>query len=129
VVGYGYIDDGRLGLRAPAPIPIHSMACTERALAPFCPAFAEMILADRSGRGLGTDTCRGDSGGPVFLVEGDTYRLVAITSRAGPGAQSDTVAHCGGGGIYTLPGRASVMDWLRSNGVQEALIVPLARQD
>lgn len=129
VVGYGYINDVELGLRAQAPIPIRSVACSERTLEPFCLAYAEMILADSSSRGFGTDTCRGDSGGPVFLVEGDTYQLIAITSRAGPGAHRNTVAHCGGGGIYTLLGRQSVIDWLRTNGVQPALVVPLLRRD
>lgn len=130
VVGYGYTDSVNLGLRAQATIPIKSMACTEPALARFCQPFTEMLLADRQGPGIESDSCRGDSGGPVFLTNGENYTLVGITSRAGPGAQSDTVAHCGGGGIYTLVGRQSVLDWLRLNGVPDAqriLLTPQAR--
>ena len=127
-VGYGYTDEVHLGRRAAGPIPIRSVACTERALERFCQPFAEMILADKQGPGIEADTCKGDSGGPVFLTDNGIYKLIAITSRAGPGAQSDTVAHCGGGGIYTIVGRQSVLDWLRANGVPDAQLVQLARQ-
>jgi hypothetical protein len=127
VVGYGYIDDVNLGRRAQVPIPIKSAACTEPALAESCLAFAEMLLAEEPGPGIQNDACKGDSGGPVFLLEGGSYKLVAVTSRAGPGAHDNPVLHCGGAGIYTIIGRQSVFDWLEANGVPRARRVTIER--
>jgi secreted trypsin-like serine protease len=57
-----------------------------------------------------TDTCSGDSGGPVYVeVDGTTY-LVGIVSRGVQGS----LTYCGEGGIYTLANFYD--DWLTSNG-------------
>jgi hypothetical protein len=117
VVGYGYTGPKSIGVRMQVPVPIKSIACTEPALAGVCMHFAEMLLADKPGPGVGNDSCGGDSGGPVFFHDGNIARLVAITSRGGPGAQDDPILQCGGGGIYTIIGRQSVLNWLAANGV------------
>jgi secreted trypsin-like serine protease len=54
------------------------------------------------GRGL-PDTCKGDSGSPVFVRDSDSLELVGITSRG-----SST---CDEGGVYTLV--AAYIPWLR----------------
>lgn len=57
-----------------------------------CQPSKEMVLRSLSGN----DTCRGDSGGPVFeSIDGET-RLLAITSRPLP----TRGVKCGSGGIY-----------------------------
>ena len=61
-------------------------------------------------KGLGRDTCNGDSGGPAYLVLGqDGRRAVAgLTSRA----TRDATINCGDGGIYVRPDR--FRDWISS---------------
>jgi hypothetical protein len=115
-VGYGYTESGLLGLRMRASIPIASIDCSSR-FAAICAPFTEMVLAQAPGPSIRADTCGGDSGGPIFLVDGKRHILVAVTSRAVAGARHDVLGHCGGGGIYTLIGRKSVHAWLRGNGV------------
>jgi hypothetical protein len=123
-VGYGYTEKHVLGRRAFAQIPIASANCTEPQFAPYCAPFAEMILASAVGTQRRTDTCKGDSGGPIFLINEIGYTLIGITSRNAPGVDDDPILHCGGGGIYTLLGRRSVQDWLLANGVGMSGPVP-----
>ena len=61
-----------------------------------------------------TDSCGGDSGGPLYHVADDGTRLlVGITSRE---VRTHTVQRCGNGGVYTrLDNR--VMRWLESQGL------------
>jgi hypothetical protein len=117
-VGYGYSDAGTTGIRLQGAIPIVSATCEESSLRSTCSAFNEMILADTPGTRQRTDTCGGDSGGPVFLVEGNEPKLIGVTSRAAPGPHDNAALHCGGGGIYALIGRKSVHAWLKENGVE-----------
>jgi secreted trypsin-like serine protease len=119
-VGYGFNNKNTIGFRYRDNIPIMSVACTERALAPYCTPYAEMILAEASGPGMRDDSCGGDSGGPVFNFANEGYALVAVTSRSAPGIQDNPGKNCGGGGIYTILGRDSVQQWLKVNGVQPA---------
>jgi Trypsin len=123
-IGYGYTNTQGLGMRMMADIPIYSFDCEEARLATVCAPFAEMILADAQGRRFRSDTCGGDSGGPVFRMENSRPRLVAVTSRAAPGVQDNPLLHCGGGGIYTLIGRKSVQRWLAANGVPPEKAMP-----
>jgi hypothetical protein len=116
-VGYGYSTAGTVGIRLQGSIPIASAGCEEPAFRSICSSFSEMVLADAPGPRARTDTCGGDSGGPVFLVDGDEPKLIAVTSRAAPAAHDNTTLHCGGGGIYTLIGRKSVHAWLLAHGV------------
>jgi len=53
------------------------------------------FLAGREGA---PDSCNGDSGGPAYLIDGNTVRLLGATSRAAHDAEQN----CGDGGIYTL---------------------------
>jgi secreted trypsin-like serine protease len=121
-VGYGVTSANVVGTRQRADIPIQSFGCEERALSPVCAPFVEMILAESPGPAIRTDTCGGDSGGPVFRFVDGVPHLVAVTSRAAPGSQDNPRLHCGGGGIYTLVGRNSVHQWLQDNGVPESKI-------
>jgi endonuclease G len=61
-------------------------------------------------KGLGRDTCNGDSGGPAYLMLGaDGSRAVAgLTSRA----TRDATVNCGDGGIYVRPDH--FRDWISS---------------
>jgi secreted trypsin-like serine protease len=120
VVGYGYNNQNSIGFRYQDKIPIMSVACTERALAPYCMPYAEMILAEAPGPANRDDTCGGDSGGPVFQLANIGYALLAVTSRSAPGIQATTGKNCGGGGIYTILSRDVVQQWLNANGVQPA---------
>jgi secreted trypsin-like serine protease len=60
--------------------------------------------------GDGTDTCYGDSGGPIFLNTDSGDYLVGITSRG----WDDVTVDCGQGGIYVRPD--AVLAWLEEAG-------------
>jgi secreted trypsin-like serine protease len=120
VIGYGYTSANVLGVRGKGDIPIYSVDCVEAALASICAPLAEMILAQTSAPGNRTDTCGGDSGGPVFWMQDGLPRLIAVTSRAAPFVQDNAARNCGGGGIYTLLGRASVQQWFEANSIPRA---------
>jgi endonuclease G len=57
-------------------------------------------------KGLGRDTCNGDSGGPAYVDVAGEIKLAGITSRA----TDEGVAACGDGGVYTRPDR--YLDWI-----------------
>jgi trypsin len=57
---------------------------------------------------LDKDSCNGDSGGPAYVRQGDSWYVIGATSRATDSA----VRICGDGGIYT---RVPVFeDWIKS---------------
>jgi secreted trypsin-like serine protease len=58
--------------------------------------------------GMGIDTCRGDSGGPLYLITSYGAFLAGVTSRAYQHAMFD----CSEGGIYGRPDK--VIDWIES---------------
>jgi endonuclease G len=64
-----------------------------RPLTTGCAPAREMVLAAQSGR----DTCKGDSGGPLYVAKGKQWLLAGVTSR---GTDLATTM-CGDGGIYT----------------------------
>jgi hypothetical protein len=111
-IGYGYTETGQYDHRMGGDIGVFSAACDEPAMRSICGPYVEMILKDPK-----KDTCGGDSGGPVFLDFTDPLKrkLIAVTSRALPVPGNDNPRHCGGGGIYTLLGRNSVMGWLAAH--------------
>ena len=58
------------------------------------------IMTSRNADGLGTDTCSGDSGGPLYMYgSDDALYVVGLTARG----TSDSDYDCGDGGIYTRP--------------------------
>jgi V8-like Glu-specific endopeptidase len=124
IAGYGYTERLTEGQLLQAEVPVASTACTESRLAPYCSPFTEMILAEPPGPNLRHDTCKGDSGGPVFLSDSGGYTLIAVTSRPAPGTPDNPDLQCGGGGIYTIIGRQTVKAWLQASGVSVARTLP-----
>jgi secreted trypsin-like serine protease len=58
-------------------------------------------------QGLQRDTCKGDSGGPLYIHTGnDQYALLGVTSR---GVRNGFTT-CGDGGIYVRLDRC--VDWI-----------------
>ncbi len=132
VVGYGLTEDAKTGARKATEVPVLTWDCAEGwASGRGCEAFSEIILSEGSigfrTDGRNRDSCGGDSGGPAFAVtiEKDACErfvrhsyLVAITSRGmklrkGEGGNKA----CGGGGIYEVVARKSVLRWLAELGV------------
>ena len=105
VMGFGWIDERERkknpGEKRFVDLPIASPSCRgslggvadEDAYG--CAPGLELV-AKRNGRVL-KDTCKGDSGGPLYIEEGGEWLLAAATSRATKG----TARLCGDGGIYT----------------------------
>jgi secreted trypsin-like serine protease len=108
LVGFGTIDfDGSMGygVKRRVEVGITSLACgsTEEAEDYGCQQGLELVAGHR---GLNKDSCRGDSGGPLYIrsAEGD-YSLLGATSR-GIGPRT-----CGDGGIYVRVDQ--FIEWIR----------------
>lgn len=65
-------------------------------------------------KGLGKDSCNGDSGGPAYLKVNGEFKLAGLTSRSSFSSKEP----CGDGGIYTRI--TTYLDWLGE--VTEGLI-------
>jgi hypothetical protein len=138
VVGYGLTQDKTSGFRLGAEIPVLSWDCAERwAESRGCQPFSEIVLSEfgqAGGRsdGRNRDSCGGDSGGPAFAVSVEMDEctqqpvqknyLIAITSRGMRlnRSEADSTKICGGGGIYEVVARRSVLNWLRGLGIDIA---------
>jgi hypothetical protein len=96
IVGFGSNDvrgTSGFGVMRKNSVETEGWGCDAwRSAALDCAPGTEMVLRSSAGR----DTCRGDSGGPVFESVGGETRLVAITSRPIPTRGRP----CGSGGIY-----------------------------
>ena len=110
VVGFGRTDPAATkgyGRKRKAKVPIMSMECgsvDEQAMY-GCYEDFEMVAGHR---GLKKDTCKGDSGGPLYIEDDDGgYRLLGVTSR---GIRA-TGQPCGNGGIYVRADKFT--DWIR----------------
>lgn len=135
VAGFGVLEDGSIPdhLRMALVSMVDPYCVTGVVGRSVCKMFREFALSNliQTGGALDADTCGGDSGGGVFyLVQGfrddgtpgDLIpKLVGITSRAIAGVNQDNRLFCGGGGIYTAVGTATILDWLNSLGVRYAL--------
>jgi len=95
LVGFGARDRNTLGIgeKSFADLVVDDWGCDAAREPKFGCRAHEMVIMGTTG----SDTCNGDSGGPVFEGEGKTYRIIAVTSRALPLPGKV----CGYGGIYT----------------------------
>lgn len=105
LVGYGAQPPHRYGVRRALSVPISDWGCDAlRTRVTGCHAGRELVLP----RLRGTDTCDGDSGGPVLELSDHGYRILAITSRPIAAYR----LRCGDGGVYV---RADVIaDWVNA---------------
>lgn len=99
--GYGAIDEGGITTSAElrqVALEIRAPTCTDpdAGCHTDLPPDAELIAG-----GGGSDSCRGDSGGPLYLPTAHGDYLIGVTSRGT--ADEDTL--CGGGGIYVRADR------------------------
>jgi len=119
VAGYGFNGD-RVGTREEAIVTLNSMLCISRiAMNMTCTPHAEFVAGNVPRRGVASDTCGGDSGGPAFFRMGESILPVGIVSRALPVKHPYSKESCGAGGIYTHLGRSDVIQWLASNDVPQ----------
>lgn len=103
VVGFGHVDpDGRMGYgtKRLVDVPIVSTDCRGQAgerddrASYGCDRGLEIVAGRRD---LERDSCRGDSGGPFYVQDGEgAWLLAGATSRATTAA----VRACGDGGVY-----------------------------
>ncbi len=113
IVGFGLTDNGSFGTQFEAAVPVQSWTCVESwALDQGCSAYREFILTEPGTRP--SDTCGGDSGGPVFAGPNSDW-LVGITSRGLSTGRFKPA--CGQGGIYETVARKPVITWLAEHGV------------
>ncbi|XXF78484.1 trypsin-like serine protease [Myxococcaceae bacterium GXIMD 01537] len=92
IAGYGATDAAAThygsALRQ-ADVRVEDVACASDAA---CTAGREVVAG-----GYGVDSCRGDSGGPLYLSTARGPLLAGVTSR---GVRAGSGAVCGGGGVY-----------------------------
>lgn len=93
LVGYGALPPHRYGVRRSLEVPIAGWGCdTLRIKTTGCLPGLELVLP----RLRGTDTCDGDSGGPVLDTVAGGRRILAVTSRPIAAYR----LRCGDGGVY-----------------------------
>jgi secreted trypsin-like serine protease len=110
LVGFGTVNLGGTvgyGIKRMVDVPITSLGCTtEQEAADFgCKRGKEIVAGHR---GLLKDSCRGDSGGPLYIRNSQGgYSLLGATSRG----LGNTQNVCGDGGIYVRVDQ--FLDWIR----------------
>jgi Trypsin len=111
LVGFGTVDvNGTFGygIKREVEVPIEALDCASAEIANGlgCKPGLEMVAGHR---GISLDSCRGDSGGPLYIhsPEGAFY-LLGATSRGVKGARRP----CGDGGVYIRVDRH--LDWIRA---------------
>jgi hypothetical protein len=110
LVGFGLTEQGSSGMKSVGEVSVVLPSCvSENAYG--CVSELEFVASDLIGRiGRLVDTCKGDSGGPVYTTLGSTQLLLGITSRA---VLKDGVdGQCGDGGIYVRVDKPDVRKWL-----------------
>jgi len=123
LVGFGRAEspDRPSGVKRYAEVPVTSTRCEGQtpnaagALEPDSKVFGcvpgrELVAGSPAWQ---IDTCKGDSGGPVYTELGESRALVAITSRP----TDNSLSLCGDGGIYTLLD-GDVLTWLSGFGIK-----------
>ncbi len=100
-VGFGTLRKVRV---APGPIEVAADPASAALEQRFGYHAATEFVAGR--KGLGRDTCNGDSGGPAYISIAGVTKLCGLTSRA----TREAAVNCGDGGIYVRPWR--YRDWL-----------------
>lgn len=104
VVGYGLDGDGLVGTRAVVDAPVAFPRCDSAVPSQLRCNSREFIAGSK---GLGRDSCSGDSGGPAFV---HNTLLVGITLRS-------IDANCGDGGYYIRLDKYD--EWLTDRGVNQ----------
>lgn len=110
VVGFGRIDPDGLysdGKKHMVEVPIRTVGCSDPADPKKygCLPGREIVAGHM---GLLLDTCKGDSGGPLYIKQADdTYDLLGATSRGARGG----FRVCGDGGVYVRIDLC--LDWIR----------------
>ena len=115
-IGYGLTEDGESGKAYFTDIIVAAPKCSAADASLYgCAVDRELVAGKFDGH---ADTCRGDSGGPMFRADANGgFSLAAITSRAvrRPGAKL-----CGDGGIYALLAKEA-LDWIAESGVKVSM--------
>jgi hypothetical protein len=126
IVGYGRDQNGRDGYKASATII--ALSCNPEYETKYgCRTPSEFWGAGEVGRRTGTssDTCKGDSGGPVFLGnDNEPPSLVGITSRPVAG---DFPRDCGYGGVYVRV-EGEILNWINGELRPKPAPAPAAEQ-
>lgn len=110
LVGFGTVNLGGnigYGIKRMVDVPITSLGCaTQNEQTTFgCRGGKEMVAGHK---GLLKDSCRGDSGGPLYIKSSTGgYYLLGATSRG----LGNTNNVCGDGGIYVRVDQ--FLDWIR----------------
>jgi hypothetical protein len=110
LVGFGTVDFAGTvgyGIKRKVEVPITSIACrgADENTRYGCRPGVEMVAGHR---GLDRDSCRGDSGGPLYILSAEgTYHLLGVTSRGVGGPRV-----CGDGGIYVRVDQ--FLDWIHT---------------
>jgi Trypsin len=110
LVGFGTVNLGGTvgyGVKRRVDVPITSLGCaTQDDVTNFGCKLGKEIVAGH--RGLLKDSCRGDSGGPLYIKNAEgSYNLLGATSRG----LGNTENVCGDGGIYIRVDQ--FLDWIR----------------
>lgn len=125
LVGFGYNDPARplgFGVKRQVVVPMAPIIGVEddadlsalEQLLGFHGAYE--FVAGR--KGLGIDSCNGDSGGPAYIRSDQNFMLAGLTSRA----TREAALPCGDGGIYVRPGK--FLDWINQT-LSKAGLPPL----
>lgn len=114
LIGFGMVDlAGKVGygVKRRVRVPLMTLDCSEPGLAAKvgCREGYEIVAGHR---GLLRDSCKGDSGGPLYIRAGDGagspgYLLLGATARGVWGRDHQ----CGDGGVYVRVDK--FLDWIR----------------
>jgi hypothetical protein len=109
LVGFGTINlagTRGYGCKRTVEVPIYTLDCSGLGESKEygCLPGWEIVAGHR---GLQMDSCKGDSGGPLYIQNGDGYALLGATSRG----RRDGWTICGDGGIYVRVDLC--LDWIR----------------